>query len=138
MNSRLLAAFLALAALTPGCIIHDDDDWDDPCCDAPVETYPGDVTFRWTFGGLRCDEDRDIKGVNIDILAVLLANDGRNVTESNGFDGIVLYDRLPGTYRFSIQAVRYDDDTPYAASGTFSVNGDVTVDINTTPVGSPP
>ncbi len=136
MNSRLLVAFLALIALAPGCIIHDhDDDWDDV---PPVQGYPGDVTFRWTFGGLRCNEDRDIRGVNIYIQGERLENDGRYACQANGFDGIVLHDFVPGSYPFSIEAISYTNELMYVASGTFTVNGDITVDIDLAPVGSPP
>ncbi|HZI11786.1 MAG TPA: hypothetical protein VE153_15490 [Myxococcus sp.] len=136
MNSRLLVAFLALVAAAPGCIIHDhDDDWDD---NPPVQQFEGDVTFRWTFGGLRCDEDRDIRGVNIIIQGERLANDGRYACQANGFDGIVLHDFVPGTYPFNIEAISYANERLYVASGTFTVNGDVTVEIDLTPVGSPP
>lgn len=139
MNSRLLVAFLALVALAPGCIIHDNDDWDDdPCCDGPVQEYPGDVTFRWSFGGLRCDEDRDVAGVNILIPGERLERDGEYSCKANGFDGIVLHDFVPGTYSFNIEGVSWEGERLYVASGTFTVNGDVTVDIDLTPVGAPP
>jgi hypothetical protein len=127
MNSRLLVAFLCLAAVAPGCIIHDD-----------TPDYPGDATFRWTFGGLRCDEDRDIKGVNIDIPGEILENDGRYPCQANGFDGIVLHDFAPGVYSFTIEAVSYSNERLYFASGTFRVDGDVTVSVDMTPTGTPP
>jgi hypothetical protein len=127
MNSRLLVAFLALAAVIPGCVIHDNS-----------PEYPGDVTFRWTFGGLRCDEDRDIKGVNIVIPGEHLQNDGFYPCQANGFDGIVLHDFVPGVYSFTIEGVSYDNEQLYLASGTFRVDGDVTVSVDLTPTGSPP
>lgn len=128
MNSRLLVAFLCLAAVAPGCVIHDHED----------PGYPGDATFRWTFGGLRCDEDRDIKGVNITIPGETLENDGRYPCQANGFDGIVLHDFVPGVYNFTIEAVSYSNERLYFASGTFRVDGDVTVSVDLTPTGSPP
>jgi hypothetical protein len=135
MNSRLLVAFLCLAAVTPGCIIHDNDH----CCDAPPPArYPGDVSFRWTFGGLRCDDDRDIKGVNIVIPGEVLQNGGRYPCRANGFDGIVLHDFVPGVYSFSIEAISYDNERLYFASGNFTVNGDMSVDVDLTPTGAPP
>ncbi|MCE9667399.1 hypothetical protein LY474_06185 [Myxococcus stipitatus] len=131
MNSRLLVAFLCLAAVSTGCIVHDDDCcWDDP-------TYPGDVTFRWTFDGYRCAEDRDIKGVNITIPGERLANGGQYPCSANGFDGIVLHDFNPGVYSYNLEAVGYADEILYEASGTFTVNGDSTVDIDLIPVGVP-
>ncbi|MFP2907232.1 hypothetical protein ACLESD_19725 [Pyxidicoccus sp. 3LFB2] len=133
MNSRLLVAFLCLAAVIPGCVVHDND-----CCDVPPDTYPGDITFRWTFGGLRCSEDRDIAGVNIVIPGESLQNGGRYPCNANGFDGIVLHDFVPGVYNFSIEGVSYGDERLYFASGTFTVNGDVSVDVDLTPTGTPP
>ncbi|WP_342375728.1 hypothetical protein NVS55_31150 [Myxococcus stipitatus] len=129
MNSRLLVAFLCLAAVSTGCIVHDND---------PYYDDPGDVTFRWTFAGLRCDEDRDIKGVNITIPGERLANDGRYPCQANGFDGIVLHDFEPGTYSFNLVAVSYAGRELYEVSGTFRVGGDVTVDIDLTPIGAAP
>ncbi|MCP3104859.1 hypothetical protein LZ198_38935 [Myxococcus sp. K15C18031901] len=132
MNSRLLVAFLCLAAVSTGCVIHDDD-----CCyEEPI--YPGDVTFRWTFDGFRCSDDPDIKGVNITIPGESLANGGRYPCQANGFDGIVLRRFAPGIYSFNLEAVSYDNEVLYEASGTFTVNGDVTVDIDLTPAGLPP
>ena len=126
MNSRLLIAFLCLAAVAPGCVVHDHDE------------YPGDVTFRWTFGGLRCDQDRDIAGLNIIIPGEVLQNDGQYPCQANGFEGIVLHDFVPGVYSFTIEGVSYDNELLYVASGTFRVDGDVTVDIDMTPTGAPP
>jgi hypothetical protein len=128
MNSRLLAAFLCLVAAAPGCIINDNDN----------DGFPGDVTFRWTFGGLRCDDDRDIRGVNITIPGERLENDGRYPCQANGFDGIVLHDFVPGVYNFTIEGVSYDNEILYVASGTFRVDGDVTVSVDLTPTGAPP
>lgn len=126
MNSRLLVAFLCLAAVTPGCVIHDDS-----------PEYPGDATFRWTFAGLRCDEDRDIQSVHIVIPGESLDSSGIYPCRVNGVDGIVLHDFVPGVYSFSIEAVGYRNERLYFASGTFRVDGDVTVDVDLTPVGGP-
>ncbi|MFY2561376.1 hypothetical protein ACN469_27495 [Corallococcus terminator] len=131
MNSRLLVALLCLAAVSTGCVIHGDDGYDEPI-------YPGDATFRWTFGGLRCDEDRDIKGVNITIPGERLANDGQYACQANGFDGIVLHDFAPGIYSFNLEAISYTNEVLYEATGTFRVDGDVTVNIDLAPLGAPP
>ncbi|MBZ4419640.1 hypothetical protein [Myxococcus sp. RHSTA-1-4] len=130
MNSRLLAAFLCLAAAAPGCIVREYDD--------PDEAYPGDVTFRWTFAGLRCDEDRDIAGVNITIPGERLQNNGEYPCSANGFDGIVLHDFGPGVYSFNVEGVSYTGEILYAVSGTFRVDGNVTVSVDMTPTGTPP
>ncbi|WP_141323754.1 hypothetical protein [Myxococcus sp. AB025B] len=126
MNSRLLVAFLCLAAVSSGCIIHDEP------------AYEGDVTFRWTLAGLRCDEDPDVRGVNIYIPGERLENDGRYPCRANGFDGIVLHRFQPGTYSFQLEAVSYVNEVLYEGSGTFRINGDQTVEIDLLPPGVPP
>lgn len=129
MNSRLLVAFLCLFAILPGCIVHEE------CCDVP--RYPGDVTFRWSFGGLRCSEDRAVMGVNVTVPGERLANDGRYNCQANGFDGIILHDFAPGTYQFRLEGVGYGNELLYEARGTFTVDGNVTVNVDLTPMGSP-
>lgn len=126
MNSRLLIAFLCLAAVAPGCVVHDRDD------------YPGDVTFRWTFAGLRCDQDRDIAGVNIIIPGERLQNNGEYPCSANGVDGIVLHNFVPGVYSFNLEGVDFNGDVLYVASGTFRVDGNVSVNVDMTPTGAPP
>ncbi|WP_426754223.1 hypothetical protein [Myxococcus sp. Y35] len=113
-------------AILPGCIVNESP------------RYEGDVTFRWSFGGLRCSEDRAVMGVNVIIPGESLANGGRYNCETNGFDGIVLHDFLPGTYEFHLEGVSYTNELLYEAHGTFTVDGDVSVNVDMTPVGSPP
>ncbi|WP_239989058.1 hypothetical protein [Corallococcus macrosporus] len=96
------------------------------------------MTFRWSFGGLRCDEDRAVAGVNVIIPGELLANDGRYSCQANGFDGIVLHRFAPGTYSFRLEGVGYGNELLYEVQGSFTVNGNVTVDVDMTPVGAPP
>ncbi|QDE92342.1 hypothetical protein BHS06_27065 [Myxococcus xanthus] len=131
MNSRLLVAFLCLFAILPGCVVHEE-----PCCDVP--RYEGDVTFRWSFGGQRCDDDRAVQGVNVIIPGEVLANDGRYNCQANGFDGIVLHRFAPGTYSFRLEGVGYGNELLYETQGTFTVDGNVTVNVDLTPTGAPP
>ncbi|MBJ6759328.1 hypothetical protein JGU66_01050 [Myxococcaceae bacterium JPH2] len=132
MNSRLLAALLCLVAVTSGCVIHDNG-----CDTCEVQGSPGDVRFMWTFGGKRCSDDPSIKGVNISIPGEDLANGGYYPCNANGFDGIILHDFVPGTYAFDIEAVNYSDQRVYVGSGRFTVNGNVSVNIDLTPLGQP-
>ena len=44
-------------------------------------------TFLWTFTGLRCDEARDVYGVNITIPGEALLNDGKYACSTAGVDG---------------------------------------------------
>ena len=126
MNSKLLLAFLCIASLSTGCIIHDND---------PPPGRSGDVTFLWMFDGLRCDEARDIRGVNITIPGESLLNGGRYGCSTNNVDGITLHDFVPGTYSYRLEAVDYRNVVIFEASGTFVINGDATVSVDLAPVG---
>src|SRR5688500_11093122 len=93
MSLRLLFAVFCIASLSTGCVVKGSD--------------PGDVTFLWTFGGLRCDQARDVAGVNISIPGESLVNNGRFACNTAGADGITLHDFAPGTYTFNLQAVNF-------------------------------
>ncbi|XXF76608.1 hypothetical protein P2318_26640 [Myxococcaceae bacterium GXIMD 01537] len=136
MNARLLTAFLCLATLS-GCIIHEYDD-DDCCTPPPPVGRSGDVSFLWTFAGMRCDDVRDVKGVNIRIPGESLANSGRYDCTTGTIDGITLHDFAPGTYSFEIDGVSYSNDVLYRGGGSFTINGDARVNVDLTPRGSPP
>ncbi len=129
MNSKLLLAFLCLASVSTGCIIVDDDN-------RPPPGREGDVTFLWMFDGLRCDEARDIRGVNITIPGELLLNDGRFACSTNNVDGITLHDFVPGTYNYRLEAVDYRNVVIFAATGSFVINGDARVTVDLAPVGN--
>src|SRR5262245_6031702 len=117
MSSRLLLAFFCIASLSTGCIVTNNDD-------------PGDVTFLWTFSGLRCDQARDIQGVNITIPGETLANNGRFACSTAGMDGITLHDFAPGGYSFTLQAVDFQNQILFEAQGTFTIDGNRTVQID--------
>jgi hypothetical protein len=136
MNSRLLLAFLCLASLTTGCIIHEDNDCNGGSCN-PGPTRPGDATFLWTFGGARCDQAREVKGVNITIPGEALLNDGRYACSTLGVDGITLHDFAPGTYSYKLQAVNYNNEIIFEATGTFLIDGNVTKMVDLAPTGNP-
>ncbi|QRK04017.1 hypothetical protein JQX13_27450 [Archangium violaceum] len=142
MNARLLAAFLCLASLGSGCIIvdHDDDHDDGPCCNTnpppPPAARPGDVTFLWTFApDFRCSDVPEVKNIHISIPGETLYNGGVYACSTAGVDGIVLHDFVPGNYSFTIKAYSYTNETLYEGRGTFTVNGDVRVNIDLTPNG---
>ncbi|RYZ39777.1 MAG: hypothetical protein EOO72_08955 [Myxococcaceae bacterium] len=124
MNARLLATFLCLGAGSTGCVIEDNS-----------PRYPGDVRLMWTFAGARCDEARDIRGVDITIDGELLENGGQYPCQANGFDGIILHDFAPGVYSFSAVGVDYNNVARFTYSGTFRVDGDVSVNIDLAPNG---
>jgi hypothetical protein len=136
MNSRVLVAILCVASLASGCIIHDDDCFD---CghNPPPPARPGDVTFLWTFAGARCDQARDVYGVNITIPGEQLLNNGKYACSTGGVDGITLHDFVPGTYNYTLQAVNFSNQVIFEASSTFTINGDQRVTIDLAPTGSP-
>jgi hypothetical protein len=133
MNSRVLLAFLCIASFSTGCIIVDDDHPNHP----NPPRNPGDVTFIWTLDGLRCDEARDVYGVNIRIPGEALHNDGEYACSTAGVDGITLHDFAPGSYSFEIEAVDFRGVVLFAGSGTFVIDGDRRVNIDLAPVGNP-
>ncbi|OJH35394.1 hypothetical protein [Cystobacter ferrugineus] len=143
MNARILLAFLCLTMAGSGCIIIDRDD--DPCCytpqpdpPRPTPTYPGDVTFFWTFGNIgagRCADVPDVKSIHISISGETLHNGGVYACNTAGTDGIVLHDFQPRTYSYTLKAVGYDNQVLYQASGNFTVNGDTRVNVNLAPQG---
>jgi hypothetical protein len=126
MNSRLLLAFLCLVSVSTGCVIVDDG-----------PRAPGDVSFLWTFNGLRCDQARDVYGVNISIPGEALLNNGKYACSTAGVDGITLHDFAPGSYSFNLQAVNFQNQIVFEASGTFIIDGSKTVMVDLAPVGNP-
>lgn len=130
MNSRLLFAFLCLVSVSTGCIVVDDDH-------PPAPSVPGDVTFLWTFNGLRCDQARDVYGVNVTIPGESLLNNGKYACNTAGSDGITLHDFAPGSYNFTLQAVNFQNQIIFEASGTFVINGNRTAMVDLAPVGNP-
>lgn len=136
MNSRVLLAFLCVASLATGCIIHDDDCFD--CgSNPPPPAQPGNVSFLWTFAGARCDQARDVYGVNITIPGEQLLNNGKYACSTGGVDGITLHDFVPGTYSYTLQAVNFNNQIIFEASGTFTINGNQRVMVDLVPTGAP-
>ena len=129
MSSRLLFVFLCIASVVNGCIVTDDN--------RPPPVQGGDVTFLWTFSGLRCDQARDVYGVNITIPGEALANNGKYACSTAGVDGITLHDFAPGTYSFTLEAVNFQNQILFGATGTFTINGSRTVTVDLTPTGNP-
>jgi hypothetical protein len=119
MNARLLAAFLSLGAGLSGCIVEDNR-----------PRYPGDVRMMWSFDGATCNQMRDIQGVDIRVAGEILVNGGQFPCQANGFDGIVLEDFAPGTYSFEAVAVDYNNAARFTYQGSFTVDGNVAVNIN--------
>jgi hypothetical protein len=126
MNSRLLLAFLCLASFSTGCIVVDDD-----------RAYPGDVSFLWTLQGLRCDQAREVFGVDVEIPGERLHNGGRFACNTGGVDGITLHDFRGGTYSYILRAVDVNNVVIYEARGTFRIDGNTTVRADLMGQGNP-
>ena len=121
MNMKNIATSLAVLSLslTSACVY--------------TEPEPGNVTFAWSFDGYSCDRDREIQEVHIRIPGESLENRGYYPCSANGYDGVTLYDFYPGTYDFDIEAIDYSGYVSYAASGHFTVDGDVLVRVDLYP-----
>ena len=124
MNFRLLVAMFCIGSLFTGCVVSD-------------KSSPGDVSFLWTFAGLRCDQARDMYGVNITIPGQSLVNGGKFACSTEGVDGITLHDFAPRSYAYTLQAVDFQNRVLFEASGTFVINGSKTVQADLAPTGSP-
>ncbi len=97
----------------------------------------GNVAFSWSFGGNPCALVPDIASVTIQIPGETLNNQGVYSCLNSGSPGIVLLKFRPGTYSYTIQGRNNLDQVIYAGAGTFVVNGDVGVNVNLQPSGSP-
>ncbi len=87
----------------------------------------GNVTFLWSLGGSTCAANPDITQVTIEIPGQTLSNGGAYACNSGGTDGIQLLDFAPGTYSYTIEGRTSGGTAVFNGSGTFTVNGDVTV-----------
>ncbi|WNG21539.1 hypothetical protein [Cystobacter fuscus] len=121
MNLKNLASSFAVLSLglTSACVY--------------TEPVPGDVTFTWTFDGYSCARDGEVRDVHITIPGESLENRGYYRCNSNGYDGVTLYDFYPGDYDFHIEAIDYSGYVSYEASGHFYVDGDTHVRVDLYP-----
>ncbi len=131
MNIKLFGAFLAALTMS-GCIINSNGGGGHT---PPPPPKPGDVTLAWTFKGGTCFDVPDVKTIVVNIPGEVLANEGAYPCSANNFPGIVLHDFAPSTYSFTIDAFDYGNKRIFVGSGTFTVNGDVRVDIDLSAVG---
>lgn len=121
MNLKLASTFLAvgLVALS-GCVVQNDPN-PNPSLRA------GDVNFTWSLAGRTCAENTHISEIRIRIPGESLASGGIYPCAPNGTMGIILHDFHGGTYSYTIEAVDHMGVTRYDASGTFRVDGTVSV-----------
>lgn len=121
MRTRLLL-LAVLAAATSGCVIHEHDH-------VNPQPLPGNVNLVWTFGdGQTCASlGGFIDHIEVTIPGESLASNGIYPCQINGTQGIQLQDFAPGTYSFTVNAIGTGNYVAYSATGSFTVNGDVTV-----------
>lgn len=100
----------------------------------------GDVTFLWSFrgAGYGCAVLPEVTQVTVQIPGQALENHGTYGCLNAGSAGITLLDFGPGTYRYDIQARNSAGLILYEASGSFVVNGSVTVDVELVPSAAAP
>lgn len=92
----------------------------------------GSVTFLWTITTLSCAQVPGVQSVRIAIPGQALANAGVYPCSSGGTDGITLLAFTGGQYSYTIEGLSAAA-VLYQASGTFTVNGNVTVNVNLSP-----
>lgn len=131
MNARVrfLSMMVAAAAVmsASGCI-----------CVTNGGSSRGDVTFLWTFNGNACAVVPNVTQVTIQIPGQTLQNGGIYPCVTSGTAGITLLDFRAGTYSYSIQGRNNAGSVLYEASGTFVVNGNVTVNVDLSPSANAP
>lgn len=138
MNSKLLTAFLVVAALMQGCIINQNGGGGGGGTPPPTHTpVAGDVTMTWSFVGLTCADVPQVKEVQINIPGETLQNAGVYPCLVANYPGVVLHNFAPGNYTFTIDAYGYANEHLFAGSGSFTVDGNIRTNIDLTPVGGP-
>lgn len=125
MNTRILA-LLSVLALASGCIVHNNN--------SNNNYYParGNVTFSWTFAGGNCQATPDVASVTVEIPGQIIQPNSFACL-NNGFPAITLTDFDGGDYPYTVTAYDSQGYALFVASGTFTVDGDVTVQVDLAP-----
>jgi hypothetical protein len=90
----------------------------------------GNVTFLWSFNGQTCATIPGVSQVTIQIAGETLDNGGVYGCSNAGTAGITLKNFFAGTYDYDIQGRDSNGTVLYQSSGSFVVNGNVTVNVN--------
>jgi len=123
MNYKILLGLIAVSAVS-GCVITDQG------------RFGGDVTFSWTFAGQQCAAVPQVSSVRIIIPGEVLQNNGVFPCLVSNYPGIILQNFAPGDYTYTIQGLAYAGDILYQAGGSFTVDGNVSVQVDLPPVGA--
>jgi hypothetical protein len=131
IQAALVTATLAMLGST-GCVIHTHDN-------PPPSALPGNVNLVWRFtDGNNCSSlSAFISHIQVTIPGQALQNGGAFPCQLAGTQGVQLQDFDPGVYSFTVQALDSRNYPIYTASGSFTVNGDITVDVPLTPTTQP-
>lgn len=123
--SRIFTHALTFVALmaTSGCIFT-----------STPAAQPGDISFRWNFGGRTCAQVPEVTRMVVEIPGQTLQNGGVYNCNEAGSDGIRLLNFRAGSYDYVISGQNALGLVIYQASGTVRVNGnvDVAVTLNQT------
>lgn len=123
MNPRILA-LLSMLTLFSGCIVHSNNN--------NYYGANGNVTFSWTFAGRTCNQATDVASVTVDIAGQVSQPNTFNCL-TNNYPGITLTNFDGGQYSFTVTAYDSQGTPLYSQSGTFVVDGDVTVPVDLAP-----
>ena len=96
---------------------------------------PGDVQFNWSFNGGTCGDYPEIRSVVVTIPGQRLMNSGTFGCLVNNYPGIVLTDFAGGTYTYTVDAIGYGNETLFSTSGSFVVDGSISVNTDLQPIG---
>lgn len=96
-------------------------------------TSYGDVTFTWTFNGRTC-ASAGISQVVITIDGETLQNNGVYPCLTDNYPGIKLNDFRNRTYTFDVVAYDSSNVARYEYAGNFTVNGDISLNLDLDPV----
>lgn len=97
----------------------------------------GNVSFLWNFSSQTCAQAAGVQSVHIAIPGQTLANAGVYPCNTQGWDGITLVAFSGGSYSFTIEGRGASGQVLYQGAGTFTVNGDVSVNVTLTPPSGP-
>lgn len=99
---------------------------------------PGNITFLWTLNGGACAQHTEVASVTVTIPGQTLANGGVYPCSTSGADGITLTNFAAGAYTYTVEAKSAASTPLFRATGSTTVNGDVTVNVDLAPVAGAP
>jgi hypothetical protein len=135
VNARIAAALLALMTST-GCIFlpyGGGGGGTGGGSGGSGGSVPGDLTLTWTFNGRSC-ATAGVSTVRVVVDGETLQNDGVYSCLTDNYPGIRLNDFRARTYTFSIVGYNALNEATYETAGTFTINGDISLNVDLDPV----